>query len=133
MKCQDTIAFMGPYLDSELDPTTTFRIQAHLARCETCRERFAQEERLERRLASSLRRSPGSRAEDEQAWMRALAGCGLASATTRDGLWTFWRKRVPLHWLTLAASLALLSFFMSAGNGLRHGGISSTYHGSLQR
>ena len=69
MKCDDARRFLGPYLDSELDPKTSLEIVRHLEHCAVCRERFDAERRTERAIASELARpEPG----DDGVWRRAL-------------------------------------------------------------
>ncbi len=55
MTCAEVLRYLSPYLDSELDPRTSFDLAEHLARCEPCAARVRGEERLEAALASALR------------------------------------------------------------------------------
>jgi len=59
MKCNEVQTMQGPYLDSELDAKTTLEIEQHLAGCPPCTRLFAEEQKLEARIAAGLNR--GSR------------------------------------------------------------------------
>jgi anti-sigma factor RsiW len=67
--CLDIKKFTSPYLDSELDATTIFHIQHHLAECAACRERVEREMRLEANIRVVL---TASRVGDDEMWRRAL-------------------------------------------------------------
>lgn len=74
MKCDDARRVVGPYLDSELDPKTSFEVARHLEACGECRARFEAEGALERALAKELARpEPGDDALFERALRRARA------------------------------------------------------------
>lgn len=78
MRCEDARRFLGPYLDSELDPKTNLEIARHLEGCDGCRERFDAERRLERSIALEIRKpEPG----DDATWRRALERAGRPRVT----------------------------------------------------
>ena len=54
MKCQQARIYLSPYLDSELDPTTTYEVSRHLESCPDCARLFAAEEDLERAIGEFL-------------------------------------------------------------------------------
>ena len=121
MKCVEVVQFVGPYLDSELDTTTTFQIQAHLAKCPSCHARYEQEHDLERKISNSLRGVHDT--GNDVRWMQILERA-LPQQSVRQ------RKRVPMwihmgsvnsHWISLVASLVFLAALACAGLGLRHG------------
>src|SRR6516162_5587369 len=70
MKCEEASRFLSPYLDSELDPKTSFEISAHCDQCPFCRDRFDAERRIERSLAVELKKSE---ARDAELWRQARA------------------------------------------------------------
>lgn len=78
MTCVDARRRISPYLDSELDPTTTFEISEHLRLCEACRDRFEAERLVDQELA---RRWFTGRLPDET-W-RAIQRQTLKSAVVR--------------------------------------------------
>ena len=50
MNCQDCRDFLDPYLDNELDATSTIRFQQHLRECGKCRDAFGSRQTLQRLL-----------------------------------------------------------------------------------
>lgn len=63
MKCQQARIYLSPYLDSELDPTTTYEVSRHLEGCADCAQIFKAEEKLERAISEYLRRPQGDEKE----------------------------------------------------------------------
>ncbi len=121
MDCNEVLGFAGPYNDSELDQTTTFLIQKHLQDCASCRTRYAEDLRFERTLNASIRKTAAAADGDAELWGRVLTRAHLAKPAVAPSRWGFFlRTRAPLHWFSLAASLIMLSYFMSAGFGFRH-------------
>ena len=104
MKCEEARRYLGPYLDSELDPKTSYEIARHLENCPSCAERFASEERVERAVARELRKPE---AGDDELWKRALAG----AAPRR-------RWRILASAAAAALVLALGWFVVSGRDGL---------------
>jgi anti-sigma factor RsiW len=134
MKCTDVIAFIGLYLDSELESTTTFQIQAHLAHCARCRLRYAQEHELERRISASLQQSEGG--NDDQRWTK-IVHRALPQQRGLDPVRASFRIRfgsAHSQWISLVASLVFLAALASAGLGLRHSGRMPlpSWHHALQ-
>lgn len=120
MNCTDVIGYLSPYLDSELDPTTTFQIQAHLSGCQSCRERFDEEAAFERQINGSLR-SP--KASSDGAWesLLTLAISNAPSAKIHRSRWNMFRAKSKIFFSPLlVAALMLLFFATLIGFGLRH-------------
>jgi len=122
MNCADVMHFLGPYLDSELDVATTAQVQAHLARCRRCGERFDQEQALEKRIAESLR-SHGT-PDDGRRWHRILRRVvpGPQESARTWGVAMVRAGSLGANWIALVASLVILAALASAGLGLRHSG-----------
>ena len=95
MKCQQARSYLSPYLDSELDPTTTYDVSRHLDRCPECAQLYNAEEELERAVAEGLRCPTG---DEEHIVERALS----RAVDPRGALRNRWGR------LTAAASLLLL-------------------------
>lgn len=70
MNCTQIRIYLSPYLDSELDPTTTFEISRHLEGCEQCARLFEAEACLERAIRDQLRQPVG---DEEQVVEDVLA------------------------------------------------------------
>jgi len=54
VNCREARRCLSPYLDSELDPTTTFAISEHLRTCDPCRWRFDAERDVDQCMVSRL-------------------------------------------------------------------------------
>jgi anti-sigma factor RsiW len=101
MKCEEASRFLSPYLDSELDPKTSFEISGHCDHCPMCRERFEAEQRIERSLAAELKKNEP---KDEEIWRRARSRVAHPRST-RSRSWA-----VGLLGLILG-TMALVAFF----------------------
>jgi anti-sigma factor RsiW len=107
MKCEDARRYVGPYLDSELDPKSSFELARHLEVCADCKDRFDSEGVLERALAKELARpEPG----DDATWERALR----RAQGPRNGRWR-WAAAASGG---LAAAAILVWLLALGGNGL---------------
>jgi len=82
MKCDETGRYLSPYLDSELDPRTSFEMSSHFEQCAPCRDRFEAERRIDHAIAMELRK-PDPR--DEEHWTRAQSRA--LRPRGRGGLW----------------------------------------------
>lgn len=105
MRCQDCRKYLTPYMDSELDARTCTDIANHLAVCEACSKRFAQEQEVENRLVKRLQ----GEKMPEESWLAVLE---RLRAHDSPG-----RRRVRLAWLVPAAvvpvvTAVLLLFFL---------------------
>lgn len=103
MKCDEVQRYLSPYLDSELDPKTSFEMDRHVEQCPICRERLEAEDHLERVIVEELRRPE---AGDEELWRKAMARARRPS--TRRWGWT-------AAGLVLAALGALAGFWAARG------------------
>jgi mycothiol system anti-sigma-R factor len=118
MICEEAIKLMDGYLDGELDPMTSQKIEQHLRDCRKCEQAYEAHTalayaisrgapyykapaELRQRVQSSLRDAVGVRAS------RSAARENHASLTSR------WAKRrpvlpeIPWNWLALAAAIVL--------------------------
>ncbi len=69
MKCSEARRYASPYLDSDLDDTTTFDVSRHLEGCPACARWFEAQERVEKAIVASLRKTTG---DEESVFDRAL-------------------------------------------------------------
>jgi len=70
MKGHEIRIYLSPYLDSVLDPTTTYEVSRHLETCRECAQIFKAEGELEHAICERLRRPHG---DEEQVIERALS------------------------------------------------------------
>ena len=124
MNCDEAATLWSPARDGELERKRQDELEAHLATCAACRQRVADDDRLDQDIAAALKR-PGDPQADVVRWNRALAAAiaGAPVEARRQPWWTALARRPTssqLRWFALAASLALLAFFSMAGLGLRH-------------
>lgn len=84
MKCDESLRFLSPYLDSELDPKTSFEIGRHLEECASCKARFEQEEALERKIEAALRPGEAASPADAAIWAK-VDGTVRAEAARGEG------------------------------------------------
>jgi anti-sigma factor RsiW len=101
MKCDEAQALQGLYLDSELDPTSTVKIEQHLKSCPDCSRLFAEEQRLDRSLRTALSRGQRSPALWEKAEQAVLAAAYDQDRQARDR-----QSRPALPWSGLLTFLA---------------------------
>lgn len=115
MKCEDARRYVGPYLDSELDPKTSFEVARHLEACAGCKARFESEGVLERALAKELAcPEPG----DDAIWDRALRRAqGRRRWRPSTWLGASWRWAAGVSG-GLAAAAALAWILALGGDGL---------------
>ncbi|MBI5866220.1 MAG: zf-HC2 domain-containing protein [Planctomycetes bacterium] len=94
MNCRETRRCLSPYLDSELDPTTTFAISEHLRTCDGCRRRFDAERGVDQAIVTGL----GAEKMPDELWREIVR-------PLRAPRWTIWRLYAPL---AAAAAIALV-------------------------
>ncbi len=93
MNCREARRCLSPYLDSELDPTTTFAISEHLRVCDDCRRRFEAERGVDQAIVSEL----AVEKMPDELWREIVH-------PLRAPRWIRWRLYVPL---AAAAAIAL--------------------------
>ncbi len=94
MNCREARRCLSPYLDSELDPTTTFAISEHLRICHDCRRRFEAERGVDQAVASRL----GAEKMPDEIWRDIVR-------PLRTPRWIRWRLSAPL---AAAAAVVLI-------------------------
>lgn len=93
MNCRQARRCMSPYLDSELDPTTTFAISEHLRLCESCWRRFEAERGVDQAMVARL----GAEQMPDELWRDLVR-------RLRQPRWKSWRLYAQL---AAAAVIAL--------------------------
>ena len=82
MNCAEALKFLSPYIDSKLDPKTSFEIARHLEHCASCTARFAQERGLETKITETVRAGSA----DPELWERVTAAAtGQTGPRSRRG------------------------------------------------
>lgn len=105
MRCHKYIKYLSPYMDSELDAKTCVEIADHLAVCQDCRKRFAQEQEIERLLVERLK----GEQMPERLWRKIRSGISAPERTTVYPI----RSRINLRWLVPAIATAVLAIGLS--------------------
>ncbi len=104
MKCPQIRNLLMAYLDSELDARDTAEVASHLEACEPCRQRYENEQRLERLLVTELERDEGM---PPSVWRGLEVSFGV-------------RPAVPVwRWAAAAAAVLILTagtFFFLGGD-----------------
>lgn len=101
MRCEDVLRFLSPYIDSALDPRTSFEVAEHLEGCPDCARRFGAEIALEGDLRAGLARDM-TRPGDAAVWEPIEAAIRREAAP----------RRVTRRWVVaafVAASIALVA------------------------
>lgn len=94
MNCREARRCLSPYLDSELDPTTTFAISEHLRVCDDCRRRFDAERGVDQAIVAEL----GVEKMPDELWRQIVR-------PMRTPRWVRWRLYAPL---AAAAAIVLI-------------------------
>lgn len=124
--CVDQELLIGGLVDGELDAANTALVEAHVARCEACREEL---ERLQ--AVRSLLQIEGVRARAPESLARRIASLPEVAPKAAN------ENRVP-SWLApgaigaLAASLAMISLFTPATTAAVDQDLVSSHVRSLQ-
>ncbi len=126
MNCQEIRALAGPYLDSELDVTTTSEAQQHLAACADCARWFATEAAAVTRMDEALRRGEATPTIWRDAARlvksaRSEQPAGLAHEPAPEAAAPWWRAWLWPNW-QFYAGLAGLWMVMLAVNLLTASG-----------
>ena len=123
MNCDEAAKLWSPARDGQLEHHRQAELEAHLARCPACRQRVADDDRLDLAIGAALNRTADALAVDDR-WHRALAAAiAVAPAEPLHPWWSALAHpptSAQLRWFALVASLVLLAFFSMAGLGLRH-------------
>jgi anti-sigma factor RsiW len=124
--CDDKLLLIGALADGELDAANTALAEAHVSRCEACREEL---ERLQ--AVRNLMRTDGLRNSAPDALRRRIAAMPeLAPKAANENRWPGWIASGAVG--ALAASLAMVSFVTPATTAAMDQDIVSSHVRSLQ-
>jgi mycothiol system anti-sigma-R factor len=115
MNCEEIANLKDAYLDGELDPHTSQRVEQHLRNCGNCQEAYQVESALARAIgqAAPYYKAPSELRERIQSSLREESGVEFAQSVPwrnkrsvrGDSRSTF--AEMPWNWLALAAALIL--------------------------
>ena len=125
MNCEEAIKLMDGYLDGELDPMTSQRIEEHLRECHKCEQAYGADTalahaisrgapyykapaELRQRIQSSLRDAVGVR--DSRGSVRKTH----ALLTSPRGERRLVLPEIPWNWFALAAAIVLVAIIASS-------------------
>src|SRR5262245_13882595 len=125
MNCEEAIELMDGYLDGELDPITSQRIEEHLRECHNCEQAYEAHTALahaisrgapyykapmdlRQRVQSSLRDAIGAKASRSDARENQV----LVARTAAER--RFALSEIPWNWLALAAAIILAAIIGSS-------------------
>jgi anti-sigma factor RsiW len=124
--CDDKLLLIGALADGELDAANTALAEAHVARCEACRDEL---ERLE--AVRRLMHTDGVRHSAPDALRRRIGAMPeLAPKAANENRWPGWVASGAVG--ALAASLAMVSFVPSTTTAALDQDIVSSHVRSLQ-
>ena len=107
MRCDEIQAMRGPYLDSELEATTSLEIEQHLKSCPECARLFAEEQTVEGGIKAALNQGHRTAAVWDQI-ERSVVAAAKPAAYSR-------------HSPDLLESAGWHSMFLALGEHLRAG------------
>jgi mycothiol system anti-sigma-R factor len=124
MNCDDATKLMDGYLDGELDPVTSQKVEQHLRDCRKCEQAYEVETAmahaisraapyykapmdLRQRVQSSLRHAIGAKAR------RSAAQENQVLVARRGAERRFALPEIPWNWLALAAAIILAAIIAS--------------------
>jgi mycothiol system anti-sigma-R factor len=116
MNCEEAIKLMDGYLDGELDPITSQKIEQHLRSCRNCEQAYETHRALVRAIGSAAPyyKAPAELRERIQSSLREEIADRPARNVTRDAQPLFPRRQpepwtilfgTPWNWLGLAAAI----------------------------
>jgi anti-sigma factor RsiW len=114
--CRELEPLLAAYVDQEVSPDDSVRVQAHLTACSTCRRRVAGE-RAAREVLHARRRGLVASAPPQLRKRCAACACGPSRSSVRVApRWFAERKWVPLSFAATAV-LAIGAVFFTTLNG----------------
>jgi mycothiol system anti-sigma-R factor len=125
MNCEEAIKLMDGYLDGELDPMTSQRIEEHLRKCRKCEQAYEADTALAHAISrgAPYYKAPAELRQRIQSSLRDAIGVSASRSATRENhaLLTSPRAegrlslpRIPWNWLALAAAIVLAAIIASS-------------------
>jgi mycothiol system anti-sigma-R factor len=125
VNCEEIKNFMDAYLDGELDPMTSQKIEQHLRSCPKCEQAYEVEAAIAQSIgqAAPYYKAPPELRERIEVSLREAIGAPIARGVTRDDSFAVRRPEavrrgalfnMPWSWLALAAALILAAIIASS-------------------
>lgn len=125
MSCEEAIKLMDGYLDGELDPLTSQKIEQHLRDCRKCEEAYEAHTALAHAISrgAPYYKAPTELRQRVQSSLRDAVGVRVSRGATRENhaLLTSPRAErrlvlpeIPWNWLALAAAIILAAIIASS-------------------
>ena len=125
MNCQEIKNLMDAYLDGELDPVTSQKVEQHLRECPKCEQAYEVETAMAHAIsqAAPYYKAPLELRERIQASLREAIGVTISRGATAEGPLPVRRSEaarrgvfldMPWNWLALAAAIALAAIVASS-------------------
>ena len=125
MNCEEAIELMDGYLDGELDPMTSQKIEQHLRECRKCEQSYEAHTALAHAISrgAPYHKAPAELRQRVQSSLRDAVGVRASRSAARENhasLTSRWAKRRPVlpeiswNWLALAAAIILAAIIASS-------------------
>jgi mycothiol system anti-sigma-R factor len=125
MNCEEAIKLMDGYLDGELDPMTSQRIEEHLRKCRKCEQAYEADTALAHAISrgAPYYKAPAELRQRIQSSLRDAIGVSASRSAARENhaLLTSPRAEgrlslpgIPWNWLALAAAIVLAAIIASS-------------------
>jgi mycothiol system anti-sigma-R factor len=125
MICEEAIKLMDGYLDGELDPLTSQKIEQHLRDCRKCEQAYEAHTALAHAISrgAPYYKAPTELRQRVQSSLRDAAGVRVSRGATRENHAMLASPRaerrlvlpeIPWNWLALAAAIILAAIIASS-------------------
>jgi mycothiol system anti-sigma-R factor len=125
MNCEEATKLMDGYLDGELDPMTSQKIEQHLRECRKCEQAYEAHTALAHAISrgAPYHKAPAELRQRVQSSLRDAVGVRASRSAARENhasLTSRWAKRrpvlpeIPWNWLGLAAAIILAAIIASS-------------------
>ncbi|HSS15702.1 MAG TPA: anti-sigma factor [Candidatus Dormibacteraeota bacterium] len=125
MNCEEATKLMDGYLDGELDPMTSQKIEQHLRDCRKCQQAYEAHTALAHAISrgAPYHKAPAELRQRVQSSLRDAVGVSASRGAARENrasLTSRWAKRrpvlpeIPWNWLALAAAIILAAIIASS-------------------
>jgi mycothiol system anti-sigma-R factor len=125
MNCEEATKLMDGYLDGELDPMTSQRIEEHLRECHNCEQAYEAHTALAHAISRGLPyyKAPAELRQRIQSSLRDAVGVSASRSAARENHALLTPPRaerrlvlpeIPWNWLALAAAIILAAIIASS-------------------